>query len=77
MTRGSSTVAISRMRPPQRGQASTGASAAAPAGMGGEDPVVEHEIDPGARDQGGELFQELFINSCWMTQLPMPDQNLQ
>mgnify|MGYP001608848590 CR=1 FL=1 len=31
----------------------------APARMRREDPVVEHEIDARARDQGGELFQEL------------------
>ena len=26
--------------------------------MGGEDSMVQHEIDAGARDQGGELFEE-------------------
>jgi hypothetical protein len=36
-----------------------GDDAAAPAGMGGEDPVGEHEIDAGARGQGCELFQQL------------------
>ena len=35
-----------------------GDGAAAPAGMGGEDPVGEHEIDAGARAQGGEPFEE-------------------
>jgi hypothetical protein len=30
---------------------------AAPAGMGSEDPVVEHEIDAGARRKGSELFR--------------------
>jgi hypothetical protein len=35
-----------------------GGSPAAPAGMGGEDSMVQHEIDAGARDQGGELFEE-------------------
>jgi hypothetical protein len=27
--------------------------------MGREDPVVEHEIDAGARGEGRELFEEL------------------
>ncbi len=33
--------------------------ARAPAGMGGEDPVVQQKIDARARDQGGELLEEL------------------
>jgi hypothetical protein len=36
-----------------------GDGAAAPAGMGREDPVVEHEIDAGARHKGSELFEEI------------------
>ncbi len=36
-----------------------GDGAAAPAGVRGEDPVVEDEVDAGARSQGGELFEEL------------------
>ena len=36
-----------------------GDGAAAPAGLGGEDPVVEHESDAGARGEGRELFEEL------------------
>src|SRR5437867_1503158 len=27
--------------------------------MRGQDPMVDHQIDPGARRQGGELLQEL------------------
>lgn len=34
-------------------------SPAPPAGMRGEDPVGEYEVNAGARDQGSELFQEL------------------
>ena len=41
----------------QRGlRALVGHGAGAPASMGGEDSMVQHEIDAGARDQGGELL---------------------
>jgi len=42
----------------RRAWALVGDGAAAPAGMGGEDPVVEHEVDAGTRGQGGEFFEE-------------------
>ena len=43
----------------QRGRRALGGyGAGAPAGMGGEDAVVQHEIDARPRGQGGELFEE-------------------
>lgn len=42
----------------RRAWALVGDGAAAPAGMGSEAPVVEHEIAAGAWGQGGEPFEE-------------------
>ena len=41
-----------------RGRTFLGDGTAPPAGMRGENPVVQDEIDAGARGQGGELFEE-------------------